>query len=309
MIELLRFIAKLNDCFASLYPNKASIREVTTKSGLDFLDLDLEGNPRDKWFNILQYIIYKDHSLLLKLYEVVKEDHAEAICLYNIEENFKLKKSRSTLMSNISILTFPKNPKTNFDLANISQSFYNHFHSLSVGLVSKNMKPICSGFVIAKDLIMMPSFALGIGETLSNLSIQFKNIFSDSGQNHIFKSHPLVYDEHHHFMVLKTQQEIKEIEPLQLGSMEMQTNLDSVNKVFIGHCNLQKASSELKFISKNNHNKTIRYRTSSTPDSAGGPIIFDNKVVGMHHSVLRNDEHIGIGTDLRCHQKYLKKLI
>ena len=80
-MEFLKTLALVVDCFAALYTDKSDVKEIATKAGISVLDLDLDGSPRDRWINVVQFLSYNNQELLSLLVECAREDNETSECL------------------------------------------------------------------------------------------------------------------------------------------------------------------------------------------------------------------------------------
>lgn len=337
-MELLKILAQMVDCFASLYMDKPSIQEVTTQAGINKLELDLNGSPRDKWFNIIQHLSYNDPKLIASLFLCAMEANSESTCLQRSaamigvqnkdilpsspipsgsstggllrellkDDTNSMRGGLGNILGNLlggnsssNIFRHSDPPKRPKPTEQTTESF---LPSASFNLMEQSL---AVGLVKKNGLGSSTGFLISPCEVLlTTFPIQKPE---DITELTIEFKNPLS-DKNLVFKFAK----IITWEPSDyILIAELEEEISTIPPLSIANSN-QELTGEAVLISYSNLNKSITtvsnikinnknldYNTYSSAGSAGGPVLLGNKVIGMHHSgSVKTEEKRGLAVDL-----------
>jgi len=360
--KYMEIFAKLTDCFAGSYLDIEQTREILAKSEIDYLDIEVNGSPRNNWWNIMQYVLTTDLNYIDTLIKISLEDNPKSSCMHTVKndisnfnkagatkpktdnyphfeggvydgkveidtksildkmgnvhiqkknrigsevdlsgvKNYKHYATKSIQLNNPrgfdqsveknvdetnSILTeILKSPHTESTSKKVDKTLLTRAQSsMAVGLIfNAKAQSYCTGFLIAKNVVVLPNFIIGGVDEISSLQFALRNPFQTNKEIYTFQKEPMFYDKDNQTMLLKLNKSVKYVTPLPLAVGDTLKKIKGDDATLIAFSNIHKKITDITDMKVEKDGHEITYTTESSPGSAGGPILIDGYVVGMH---------------------------
>ncbi len=189
-----------------------------------------------------------------------------------------------------------KEKKDQNDLKNINSTLLTRLRrSLAVGLVyNAQSKSYCTGFLIAKDIVVLPSFIIKNMEEVYSLKFMLRNPFQNNKEHYAFDFKPVFYEANNQTMLLRLEKSIDAIKPLKLAIGGILKKIKGDDMTLINFSQTDKKVMSFSRLEVEKDGYELSYDTDLEPGSAGGPILIDGYVIGMHCSMAENGRKKGI---------------